>query len=478
MPTFTAKLTDAGLVLYTAAIASGIPVDLTSMGVGDGNGNPVTPDPEQTALVREVHRVFLSSLAPDEADPTLMFADGVIPPDEGGWTIREVGIFTVDGTLFAVANFPDTYKPVEAEGSTRDLVIKFGMKLSNAAAITLLIDVNIVTATRAWVLSTVTAALLIPGGLTNQVLAKDSNADGDFKWVDLGEINVVVDVIQEPQTLAAAQTIVNLAICTTRGLAVYIEGVRLPQGAGVDDWEIGAGGTSLTQIVLGKSYPATSRILMVQNEPAGAARAPLEQLENLADLPDKPLARTNLDVYSKAESAQLTPASAIMHFPRSTAPTGWLKANGAAVNRITYAALFAVIGTTFGVGDGVLTFNLPDMRGEFLRGWDDGRGIDVGRTLGSAQSGQNLLHSHSGTIAAVANHNHNNGIYTRLLRPPYVGSLTGSDTSYSGTEQAVGAGDSADIIAAGGHTHTIAIDNDGGSEARPRNIAMLACIKY
>ena len=76
---------------------------------------------------------------------------------------------------------------------------------------------------------------------------------------------------------------------------------------------------------------------------------------------------------------------AVLYFAGQTAPVGWLKANGAAVSRTAYAALFAAIGTTYGAGDGSTTFNLPDLRGEFMRGWDDGRGIDHGRVLGSAQ---------------------------------------------------------------------------------------------
>jgi microcystin-dependent protein len=78
----------------------------------------------------------------------------------------------------------------------------------------------------------------------------------------------------------------------------------------------------------------------------------------------------------------------VAYFAVSSAPTGWLKANGALVSRTTYATLFAAVGTTFGVGDGSTTFALPDMRGEFPRGWDDGRGVDSGRVFGSAQLDQ------------------------------------------------------------------------------------------
>lgn len=458
MPTFTAKLTNAGLALYAGAVAAGVPVQLTAMGIGDNNGNVSIPNPEQTALGREVYRNFIGGIEPDPDDPTLKFAELVVPAHEGGWTIREVGIFTIDGTLFAIANFPETYKPLVGDGSSKDLVIRFGIKLSNSAAITLVVNVNIVTATRAWVMSTITAALLIPGGLTNQVLAKDSNADGDFKWVDLGEINVLVDVIEEPQTLAALQTIVNMAVTTTRGLAVYIEGVRIHRGADVDNWLPGAGGTSLTQIVLGKAYPADTAILMVQNEPAGAQRAPLEQLENLADVPNKATARTNLGVYSKAESDASGQPSEIRYFARSTAPTGFLKANGAEVNRIAYAALFAAIGTTFGIGNGTTTFNLPDLRGEFLRGWDDGRGVDAGRTIGSSQA--DALRAHNHAITAFD---------TTDLR---------AFAWNEGNGDHIVSADNAELAYGTLRTSRYATQNSTGTETRPRNVAMLACIKF
>ena len=96
----------------------------------------------------------------------------------------------------------------------------------------------------------------------------------------------------------------------------------------------------------------------------------------------------------------MVPSGAVLYFAGRTAPAGWLKANGAAVSRTAYAALFAAIGTTYGAGDGRSTFNLPDLRGEFLRGWDDGRGVDTGRVLGSAQA--HALQSHQHGLAMVA----------------------------------------------------------------------------
>jgi phage-related tail fiber protein len=140
-------------------------------------------------------------------------------------------------------------------------------------------------------------------------------------------------------------------------------------------------------------------------------------------------------------STALTPSGTVIWFAANAAPTGYLKANGAAVSRTTYADLFAAIGTTFGVGDGSTTFNVPDLRGEFLRGWDDGRGIDSARVFGSAQSQSIESHSH-------------------VIR---------SDAS-------VGNGDY--NTASAGYSRVNYTNAAGGSETRPRNIALLACIKF
>lgn len=131
-----------------------------------------------------------------------------------------------------------------------------------------------------------------------------------------------------------------------------------------------------------------------------------------------------------------------MYFPFSNAPAGFLKANGAAVSRSAYPGLFAKIGTAYGAGDGSTTFNLPDLRGEFLRGWDDGRGVDPGRALGSWQADELKSHTHA--------------IKTRSYLMPQSGSANNC-WAY-------------EVDAQTGAT--------GGSETRPRSLAFLACIKY
>ncbi len=151
---------------------------------------------------------------------------------------------------------------------------------------------------------------------------------------------------------------------------------------------------------------------------------------------------TALKTVGRASSS--VPTGQVAYFAMDTAPTGWLKANGAAISRATYAALFAAIGTTYGAGDGATTFNLPDLRGEFLRGFDDARGVDSGRVFGSAQAHQMESHTHS--VQVIGNGTITGGGYPNGDDPAGPAYTTGS---------------------AG-----------GGSETRPRNIAMLACIKY
>jgi len=148
---------------------------------------------------------------------------------------------------------------------------------------------------------------------------------------------------------------------------------------------------------------------------------------------------TNASVAAAIAALILVPPGTVMHTAASTAPSGYIKANGGAVSRTTYAALFGAIGTIYGAGDGSTTFNVPDLRGEFVRGWDDARGVDAGRAFGAFQADQ------------VGSHTHNiNNI------PNVISSGANTATPSSPT----------------------AVNNANSTENRPRNVALLACIKY
>jgi len=158
----------------------------------------------------------------------------------------------------------------------------------------------------------------------------------------------------------------------------------------------------------------------------------------------------------------MTPAGTVIYTARSTAPTGYIKANGAAISRTTFATLFAAIGTTYGAGDGSTTFNVPDLRGEFVRSLDDGRGIDSGRGLGTAQGSANLAHNHTITDPG---HFHT---FTE-----YQGGWN-SGTSHN-VVQAINQGEAQENTTTA--VTGITVNNSGGTESRPRNVALLACIK-
>jgi len=154
------------------------------------------------------------------------------------------------------------------------------------------------------------------------------------------------------------------------------------------------------------------------------------------------------------------PAGSVIWYGKSIAPSGFLECNGAAISRTTYSNLFSVIGTTFGTGDGSTTFNLPDLRGEFIRGWDHSRGIDLGRTFGVLQ------------LDAFQGHFHE--LYFACRNLTGVGSSPNYDPTYGYTTAPDGPIKLCKEPITNGTNGTPRI----ASETRSRNVALLPCIKY
>ncbi|STZ76117.1 putative phage tail fiber protein [Bergeriella denitrificans] len=197
-------------------------------------------------------------------------------------------------------------------------------------------------------------------------------------------------------------------------------------------------------------------------------RSDAVNLNDTAKLATSRAVKTAYDKAVAAENAalQAAPSGAIMYYEGDTAPPGWLKANGAAVSRKTYAKLFAIFGTRYGAGNGTTTFNLPDRRGEFLRGWDDGRGVDAGRALGSAQA--DAFQGHARNLKRSESNARMHGLnYHQVV------AMNSSDMSPA--PAVVDQGDN-------WHTHDYLPHLNYGTprvaaETRPRNIALLAIIK-
>lgn len=144
---YSTVITNAGLAALAAAQSGGAAVTISHIAYGDGNGSIIVPDPAQTALTNEVHRRAINGISTDAVHPEWVVIESTIPPDIGGWTVHEVGVILTDGTLFAVASYPEVYKPTVLESAGRDLYVKMILSVGNAANVTLNIDANTVTAT-------------------------------------------------------------------------------------------------------------------------------------------------------------------------------------------------------------------------------------------------------------------------------------------------------------------------------------------
>lgn len=292
MATYYTLLTKIGQARIANAVALNQKVNLTYMAVGDGNGNPTTPNENQTTLVREKYRATINQLTVDPDNQNYLVAELIVPTNVGGWSIYEVGVFDDQNQLIAVANFPATYKPELAEGSGRDLIVRIIIQVSNTSVVTLKIDPAITLASQAWVAANYVKKVTVAGGTTGQVLVKKSNANEDFQWVDpTAAVDVNVFSREETQTVATGQTIINLAQLTTDGAAIYIEGIRLRD----DQFTV----NSPTRLTLATSYPEGTKVTIVQNEETSRNAFTLKA-NNLSDLTDKAVARTNMGLKTAA----------------------------------------------------------------------------------------------------------------------------------------------------------------------------------
>lgn len=203
-----------------------------------------------------------------------------------------------------------------------------------------------------------------------------------------------------------------------------------------------------------------------------------------------------------AQVAMALPAGVMMPYTKSgSVPTGWLYCNGSLVSRATYAALFAIVGTTFGAGDGSTTFALPDMRGRFARGWNDNATLDPSRVFGSTQTDDFESHTHTattgtesadhthattstGTAASAGAHTHDVQVASGAGGTLRVGAATTSGSTNianaalsdgAHTHSVTVSGTSGGRSAA--HTHAVTVVAVGGPETRPHNVALAWIIK-
>ena len=172
---FYTLITQQGAALLANATALGVPLKLTKMAVGDGNGSATTPNASQTSLIHEVYQAPLNSLTTDEKNPNQIIAELVIPENQGGWFIHEIGLYDENNTLIAVGNCPATYKPQLSEGSGRTQVIRMIIIVDNVDCVALKIDPSVVLATRKYVDDLLSTTMQNHKAHTQQELQKELN---------------------------------------------------------------------------------------------------------------------------------------------------------------------------------------------------------------------------------------------------------------------------------------------------------------
>ncbi|EFH9141977.1 phage tail protein [Escherichia coli] len=432
---FYTLLTDIGAAKLASAAALGVPLKITHMAVGDGGGVLPTPDAKQTALVNEKRRAALNMLYIDPQNSSQIIAEQVIPENEGGWWIREVGLFDESGALIAVGNCPESYKPQLAEGSGRTQTVRMVLITSSTDNITLKIDPAVVLATRKYVddkalelkvyaddqmakhlaapdphsqyapkasptfTGTPKAPTPAAGSNTTQVattafvqaaltalingapatldtlkeIAAAINNDPNFSTTINNALALKAPLSSPaltgtPTAPTAAQSVNNTQIATTAFVKSAIAGMVGSAPAALD---------TLNELAAALGNDPNFATTMLN---ALAGKQPLDN--TLTNLSGKDVA--GLLTYLGLGDGSALPVGVPVPWPSATPPTGWLKCNGAAFSAEEYPELAKVYPTN----------KLPDLRGEFIRGWDDGRGIDTGRSILSIQGYATEDHAH------------------------------------------------------------------------------------
>ncbi|HBA9457678.1 TPA: phage tail protein [Escherichia coli] len=443
---FYTLLTDIGAAKLASAAALGVPLKITHMAVGDGGGVLPTPDAKQTALVNEKRRAALNMLYIDPQNSSQIIAEQVIPENEGGWWIREVGLFDESGALIAVGNCPESYKPQLAEGSGRTQTVRMVLITSSTDNITLKIDPAVVLATRKYVDDEVLELkLYVDDQMRNHIAAQDPHTQyaqkhnptftGEPKAPTPAAGNNTTRIATTEFVQAAITALINGApatldtlkeiaaainndpkFCTTINNALALKApLSSPALTGTPTAPTAAQSVNNTQIAT-TAFVKSAIAAMVGSAPAALdtlnelaaalgndpnfattmlnALAGKQPLDNtLTNLSGKDVA--GLLAYLGLGEGSALPVGVPVPWPSATPPTGWLKCNGAAFSAEEYPELAKAYPTN----------KLPDLRGEFIRGWDDGRGVDAGRALLSLQNDSFEAHRHESFFYAGISRN-------------------------------------------------------------------------
>jgi len=252
---YYAIVTNLGAAKIANAAALGTKLNITQMAVGDGGGTLPTPNASQTKLVNEVRRAAINTLSIDPANASQMIAEQIIPETSGGFWIREMGLFDADGTLIALCNTPETYKPALQEGSGRTQTVRMILIVNSTDAITLKIDPSVVLATRQYVDNMAIEVRQYADGLMNDHL-KAANPHLQYLLTEnalkeLKDAGLIAKVLANLGLKAAAQREVGTGVNQIPDISAFTGGLLTNGWAKIPL----AGGASL--IVQAGSYSSS-----------------------------------------------------------------------------------------------------------------------------------------------------------------------------------------------------------------------------
>ncbi|HDL8507752.1 TPA: phage tail protein [Yersinia enterocolitica] len=392
-PKYFALLTHIGAAKLANATALGTRLEITHMAVGDGGGTLPTPSPAQTKLVNEQRRAALNTLTIDPSNPRQVIAEQIIPETEGGWWIREIGLLNKAGELIAIANCPESYKPQMQEGSGRTQLIRMILMVSSTASVMLKTDPAVVLATRQY-------------------------ADQLISTTVTSISNHIRTLNPHPQYLLASHNLFDLSDTKAARANLQLGSAAIRNVGNAQDelMQVGAFGWGGPCIIASAEINALTKTGMycvnqyAPDKPEGFGDATIQHIQNDSLTAHQFIFSTNnthtaakiayrlrsygqwrewIDIVTSRSQA-LTPIGIPLPYPGTTPPQGYLKCNGAAFYPYRYPTLATLYPT----------HKLPDLRGEFIRGFDDGRGIDTNRTLLSAQT--DALQNITGGINGVS----------------------------------------------------------------------------
>ncbi|PUY17206.1 phage tail protein [Cronobacter sakazakii] len=412
---YFALLTNQGAARLANAAALGTKLNLTQLAVGDGGGSLPVPDTTQTRLINEKRRAPLNMLSVDPVNTSQIIAEQIIPESEGGYWIREIGLYDDAGVLIAVANCPETYKPQLQEGSGRTQTIRLVLVVSATDAVALKIDPSVVLATRKYV----DDKAIEVRQYADQLMAQHLKAtDPHTQYAPKASPALT----GRPTAPTAAQTVNDTQIATTAFVKAALAALVANAPGALD---------TLNELAAALGNDANFAANVTK---ALAGKQPLDS--TLTALSGKTVSGV-LSWLGLGDGSAL-PVGVPVPWPSEIPPEGWLKYNGAIFDKVRYPKLALIY------PGGVL----PDLRGEFIRGWDDGRGVDAGRTILSAQGHLFASHKHKLLLSAGS---------------AGTGNIIGIDSKLNGAFT--------DGINQPGGSVIAAMQETGGTETRPRNIA-------